>query len=515
MRCFLRLLLCAVLAAALAGCARSSAGDASEVRTLADLKGRTCGVVLGTVLEEVVTKIQPGVVFRTFNDYPSAVEALRLGKIDAIPLDTVVLKRWVANRPDEFRLAERFADNPYGYVFKKGSPLRDDINVVLRRMKESGQLARIVDKWCGAADLSKIPFEPLAADMPFTGSRGTLRFVTTGDYEPGAFIRNGEIVGFDVDVMRVVARALDMKLVLVPVNTSSFVVAVQSGKGDVGGGCITIVDSRRSAIDYSDCYLDDGFSLMVRRARGALAAQTGGPAAWARAFGDSFARTFVVEDRWRLFLHGLGVTLLVTFLSALFGTLLAFPVWRARTSGVRVVAAAARVYVSVLQGTPVLVLLMVLYYIVFGRVAIDGVWVAVVGFSLNASAYVGEMLRGGVAAVPVGQTEAALALGYSPRRAFFRFVLPQAVRTVLPMYRGEMIGLLKSTSIVGYVAINDLTKAGDLVRSRTYEAFFPLLATAFAYFATAWLLAWALDRAGRILDPALRRRRVRRKEEAK
>jgi len=217
-------------------------------------------------------------------------------------------------------------------------------------------------------------------------------------------------------------------------------------------------------------------------------------------------RTFVTEGRWQMLAHGLGITLLITVLASVFGTFLAFPVWLARTSRVSVVSGLAKGYISVLQGTPVLVLLMVLFYLIFGSVDIDGIWVAVIGFSLNASAYIGEMLRTGIDSVPRGQTEAALALGYGPRRAFVRFVLPQAVRAILPVYRGELIGLLKSTSIVGYIAINDLTKASDLVRSRTYESFFPLLTTAFVYFVAAWLLAAVLDRVGRRLDPANRRR---------
>ena len=202
---------------------------------------------------------------------------------------------------------------------------------------------------------------------------------------------------------------------------------------------------------------------------------------------------------------GLGSTLLITVLAAIFATLLAFPVWKARTSRRTAVAAGAKAYIAILQGTPVLVLLMVLFYLVFGSVDIDGLWVAVVGFTLNGSAYVGEALRSGVDSVPRGQTEAALALGYGPRKAFVRFILPQAARTVLPVYRGILINLLKNTSVVGYIAINDLTKASDLVRSRTYESFFPILTTAFVYFVAAWVLAKVLDRLGRRLDPAFGR----------
>ena len=205
--------------------------------------------------------------------------------------------------------------------------------------------------------------------------------------------------------------------------------------------------------------------------------------------------------------NGFGITLLITFLAALLGTALAFPVWLARTSRIGLVSSVAKGYIAVLQGTPVLVLLMILFYIVFGKVDIDGIWVAVIGFGLNLSAYAGEMLRSGIDSVSRGQTEAALALGYTSWRAFFRFVLPQAVRSILPVYRGELIGLLKSTSIVGYIAIGDLTKASDLVRSRTYESFFPIITTAFIYFVASWLLACALERLGRRLDPAFGRER--------
>ena len=231
-----------------------------------------------------------------------------------------------------------------------------------------------------------------------------------------------------------------------------------------------------------------------------------GLVAFAKSLKASFVRTFVAEDRWKMLANGFGVTLFITFLSVIFATLLAFPVWRARSASNAFVSACAKGYIAFMQGTPLLVFLMVLFYVVFGRVDIAGVWVAIIGFSLNASAYLGEVLRSGVDSVSRGQVEAALALGYTPRRAFFRFVLPQAVRTVMPVYRGQVVILLKNTSIVGYIAIGDLTRASDLVRSRTYESFFPIITTALIYFVAAWLLALVVKRLGHRLDPAFGRK---------
>lgn len=147
------------------------------------------------------------------------------------------------------------------------------------------------------------------------------------------------------------------------------------------------------------------------------------------------------------------------------------------------------------------VLLMILYYVIFGRSGIEAVWVAVTGFSLNFAAYTSEILRSGIESVDGGQREAALALGFTENQSFFRFIFPQAVLRQLPVYRSEIISLLKNTSVVGYIAIQDLTKMSDIIRSRTYEAFFPLIVTAVIYFILAWIITLILRSVLRHIDP--------------
>ena len=151
------------------------------------------------------------------------------------------------------------------------------------------------------------------------------------------------------------------------------------------------------------------------------------------------------------------------------------------------------------------VLLMILFYIVFGDVSISGIAVAVIGFTLSFGASVYGLLKIGVGAIDNGQYEAAYALGYSNRRTFFKIIFPQAIPHVLPAYKGEIVGLIKATAIVGYIAVQDLTKMGDIVRSRTYEAFFPLIAVSIIYFVIEAVIGSFVNRISVNFDPKRRK----------
>ena len=177
-----------------------------------------------------------------------------------------------------------------------------------------------------------------------------------------------------------------------------------------------------------------------------------------------------------------------------------------RMSGRAVLEWPARTYIAILRGTPIVVLLMLLFYVVFGSVDIDPVAVAILAFGMNFGAYVSEMFRSGIESIDRGQTEAGLAMGFTPVQTFTTIVLPQMVQRVLPVYRGEFISLVKMTSVVGYIAVQDLTKASDIIRSRTFDAFFPLVMVAVLYFFVAWVLMQALEYVERRTD----RRRARR-----
>ncbi len=217
---------------------------------------------------------------------------------------------------------------------------------------------------------------------------------------------------------------------------------------------------------------------------------------------ESFYNNFIAEDRYRMILDGLQVTLLITVCAAVLGTLLGGLVCWMRMSRHSWLQKVAKVYIDIMRGTPVLVVLMLMYYVIMAPLEATGVVVAIVTFGMNTAAYIGEMLRTSIQGIDRGQTEAGLALGYTPRQTFIRIVLPQVIKSVMPVYEGEVVSLLKGTSIVGYIAVADMTRASDLIRSRTFDAFFPIIVTAIIYFFMAWLI-------GRLLKSLVEKRHLR------
>lgn len=222
--------------------------------------------------------------------------------------------------------------------------------------------------------------------------------------------------------------------------------------------------------------------------------------------GESFYINIIAEQRWKLLLQGLQTTLIISVVSVLIGSLLGAVICLMGMSGLRVLRIPARLYISILRGTPVLVLLMMIFYVVFATVNIDPVAVAIIGFALNFGAYSAEIFRTGIESIDRGQTEAGIAMGFTRVQTFLHIVFPQALRRVVPVLKGDIINLIKMTSVVGYIAVQDLTKAGDLIRSRTFDAFFPLVMIAVLYFLLAWLVIKLIEMIEHSTD---RRRKLR------
>ena len=201
--------------------------------------------------------------------------------------------------------------------------------------------------------------------------------------------------------------------------------------------------------------------------------------------------------------------MLISIMSAVCGTLLGFGLYMLSRSEKkfiqRLTKGFAKVYSRIIEGTPVVVVLMILFYVIFGKIKdMSGILVAIIGFTLTFGAFVYDHMTVSVNSVDRGQTEAAYALGYTRNKTFFRMILPQAMTIFLPSYCGQAVDLIKATAVVGYVAVNDLTKMGDIIRSNTYEAFFPLIATAVIYFLLTWIISLLLGAVKRRFEPKLR-----------
>ena len=203
---------------------------------------------------------------------------------------------------------------------------------------------------------------------------------------------------------------------------------------------------------------------------------------------SSFISNFIEDNRWRYITDGLKITLLVTVFAVLIGVVLGFLIAIVRTTHdktgkLKILNAICKVYLTVIRGTPVVVQLMIIYFIIFGSVDISKVVVAIVAFGINSGAYVAEIFRSGIMSIDNGQFETGRSLGFNYAQTMMYIVMPQAFKNVLPTLCNEFISLLKETSVSGYIALQDLTKGGDIIRSRTYDAFMPLIAVALIYLA--------------------------------
>ena len=199
-----------------------------------------------------------------------------------------------------------------------------------------------------------------------------------------------------------------------------------------------------------------------------------------------FIMNFITDDRWKYIWNGLKVTLEITFVAVLLGIALGFLVAIVRstydkTGKLKVLNFLCKVYLTVIRGTPVVVQLLIIYFVVFASVDISKVLVAIMAFGINSGAYVAEIFRSGIMSIDNGQFEAGRSLGFSYPQTMLYIIMPQAFKNVLPALGNEFIVLLKETSVSGYIALQDLTKGGDIIRSRTYDAFMPLIAVALIY----------------------------------
>ena len=466
-----------------------------QYQSFADLSGKRVSMVTGAPFEELIRSKVPDVgEFSYYSTMADMLQALRSEKTDAILLNNAVSQLAVNRNSDFAQFPQSLQDGVFGMAFAKGDPQKDVWQAAYDSIpKETLQAAW--EKWTGADETLKV-----LPEQDWPGRNGTVQVAACDTLEPMSYAgEGGELKGFDLEIVLMMAREMDVHIEFVGMELSAVLSYVQAGKALFGVGSIIATDERRESVDFID-YHPAAFVLVVR-----AAGETAERTSFLDGVKSSFYKTFIRENRWQLFVKGVTNTLIITLLSILCGTLLGFIVFMLCRNGNPAANLITRFCLWLVQGMPMVVLLMILYYIIFGSVAINGIIVAVIGFTLTFGASVYGLLKMGVGAVDGGQYEAAYALGYSNRRTFFRIILPQALPHVLPAYRGEIVGLIKATAVVGYIAVQDLTKMGDIVRSRTYEAFFPLIAVTVIYFLLEGLLRLAVSRVTVNLDPRRRK----------
>lgn len=461
--------------------ANTSAASAAqlEYNSIAELAGVRVGMGVGSIFDQIITEKNIGIDdFSYYGSFGDQVAALKSGKVDAVAADDPIARLMVSRNTGVGIIEEPLDEDNYGMALTKGSPLTDQLNEVIDGLRADGTLDALKDKWCGSdEDAKTLP------EQDWDTSAGTLRIGIESSNEPMVYMRGSEPVGFEIEVVMLCARELHMGIKFTDMPFDALLASVQSGKVDVGIGCISITDERQQSMDLTVPTYNGACRFVVRTVEPDAAGS------FFKSIADSFERTFITEQRWKLVLSGLALTVLITLLSGALGTALGFVTVLLRRRNNHFIETFVSAFEGLMGRLPIVVVLMVFYYVVFGSVDLPGAVVAILVFTLAFGASAGSIMWNAVRAVDVGQSEASLALGFNDNETFFGVVLPQAARNFLPLLSGQFVSLAKDTSVVGYIAVQDLTRAGDLIRSRTMEAFFPLLSTAAIYFGLCCLIA--------------------------
>ena len=480
----------------LTACSSTDVAEKPVYGQISDLYGKKVACTIGSSQEANLSANHPQIEVLRFDTDADLLNALSTYKCEGATFDYHIYAYFNQIMGGLTTLEEPLFRVGIGASFGKGVnvELREQFNAFIQKLKDQGIYDQMIDRWINNAHTSTMP------DIPVPVEGKPLRVGTHSSAPPLVFMKNGEFAGMDIELVKRFAAHIGRPVVFSDMNFSALIPSLVSGTQDMVICGINITEERKLSIDFSDPYYYCN-AVMVIRDENSPGYVSGSDNPQKGSFIESvktgFKRNILEENRYLLIIDGLKITVIISLLSCLLGTLLGALVCWMRMSRRKFLNWIANIYIALMRGMPVLVLLMIMFYVIFAGTTINPVTVAVITFGMNFAAYVSEMFRSAIESVDKGQTEAGVALGFTPFKTFIYIVLPQAFKQVLPVFKGETISLVKTTSIVGFIAVQDLTKVGDIIRSRTFDAFFPLIMVAVLYFVISWIFAAVLDYIGK------------------
>ncbi|MCQ2058243.1 MAG: ABC transporter permease subunit [Bacteroidaceae bacterium] len=475
-----------LLLAVLASCSgRNTMDGKREIKDYDDLVGYKIAVLNGSMQDIELSK-RGDLNLMRLNSPSEILAALEAGNADfAIEDSTACIGANIKQRGIKVEFSKNLGEGgDVAFGFRKDlTELCSQFNSFLSEIKSNGVFAQIHSRWMTDSALyAKMPH----FDTPVEGK--PIKVGISNNF-PIEFISGDGYAGLEIEIIERFACKIGRPVEIVCYDFNALSAALVSGKIDIISSFLFVTSERAEKMLFSDiyytsrtaCFGRDYTSEKIKRG-------------FITTISDSFRSNLIVEDRWKLITGGFWETLVISFSSIVIGIILGIPLCLMRMSKKRMAWKSAKAFIDIMQGVPILVFIMVMFYIVFAQSRISARTVAIIAFSINFGAYVSEVFRSGITGVDKGQTEAGLAMGFSRTQTFFLFVAPQALKQMIPVLKTEILTLVKNTSVVGYIAIQDLAKASDIIRSRTFDAFFPLIIVSIIYFLLAWLLGKGLDR---------------------
>lgn len=451
--------------------------------------GYKIAVEISTPLETAVKEVYPNAEILYVNDATAGILSVQQEKADAYAGDLSSVEVMLRNGVEGVKIyGDTFgksADVAIGISRQSNLPnAKELVDAFVAEIKANGTLNDMRNRWVVENNYTMPEIEkPKNPDK-------TITVATTGLLQPFTFMQGDALTGMDIEMIKRFALYANAEIEIKQYDWAGLYAALGTPQVDYGMSNLYATDESRKFVDFSEPVTTVKAVLVVKENSSALAGFFAGVS-------DSFKNNLIASSRWKLILKGLGATAQITALSVLFGTVLGFLVCLGKRSRYKALSKVLNAVTGFLKGVPVLVLLMILYFVIFTKA--DGILVSVIAFSVNFSAYCSYMMKGAIDGISGGQWEAGAALGFSRRKTFSKIIAPQALRSLIPNYTGGVISLLHMSSVVGYVSVMDITYAVALIRTQTYDAFFPLAITAVVYLLLSYGLTAIIGLLGRLL----------------
>ena len=481
-----------------------------------ELRGTVIGTYQGATVETILSAHAEECGYKVeYHTEPAAIiQGLKNGSIDLMTVRMPEFKAYMHTIPGLYLVWDSIlVDNQIALFSLRNGDLKERFDEWLSLPETRQMMLDSKDYWLrpyGTPD-------PVARDYDVPASGDPIHVASGFTVVGTTYISNGKPAGFDIDLIYEFAKFVGRPVELLNMPQLSILAAVQTGQIDMGMSGISVRPDRsingnmlKSNPYNKASHALVGYSgeLATRQMKEAgLYKETG----FFSNVSDAFHRTFIEEDRWKMIADGLWLTVRISFFALILGTLLGALVCAMRMSRKRFVSKTAKVYIEIMRVVPILVFLMIMYYAVCAPLGINGEVVSIIALAMSMAAFVGDVFRMAIEGIDRGQREAGYALGFSKRQTFLNIILPQAARSAQSVYNGQVIAMIKSTSIIGYIAVVDLTKSMDIIRSRTFDAFFPFIAAAIIYYLITvvfvrligWLLDMTLPKKGSDVAPGL------------
>ena len=474
----------------LSACSGRQAAPDTMPTCLEELAGHTVAVAGGSSTDLLLSQYEGIDLMRiSIGDMPVAVKS---GRAEFAMMQEI---QYDANQLDAQGFRKCFSGILKGLsavAFRKDDVrICEDFNDFLREMRASGDYDRWYDKWIRQLDSMVVETGKMPA--PAEGRKITVGITLVFPY---IFLRNDTLSGMEIDLFNRFCRDKGYAPEYSIVQFPALIPSLNANKIDVILSHLLVTPERARQVLFSDEYLEGSQCCF-----GLDPEWKGAAGAGIRTrIKESIRQNLIEEDRWKLLGSGLAVTLELSLFSLLLAILIGALLCFLRMRPNAAISGATRVFVNVVRGIPVLVILMIMFYVIFSGLRLSGVTVAVFSFGLFYGACFSEVFRTGMQSVGRGQWEAGAALGLSRTQTFRLVAFPQALKRIVPVFKGEVVSLIKSTSIVGYVAVLDLTCAGDIIRTRTLDAFFPLILVSIIYILLSRISGGLLDALDRKLN---------------